>query len=525
MASSTTIQAPARQTAPAQPAGKPARTVIKFTVDNLCWDVGGEAKKLDYVEDAVIEAFPTAGQPGQTATGQALAQASVDANGNAELELPANTGTFRIRVLAPFTSLAAVGPDFDPALATRNVGAAKKVSTWHVFRPFELDVTAANSAVSTFKVAPGFDKNGSVQAEGGKLRVRLMPVWVRGAHNTRGASVAEYIVVHRSAGNDVAKCVPSWAKIGPHYFICKDGQVCKMVMENHQAWHAGLYCKDTKNSWWRKGARGNCRSIGIELVNGDTWKEDPTTKSKHPPFTAAQYASLLELLRALIKKCGIRPWQIIGHTDVSPYDPERQHDPGFAFQWTKLEEAELGLKPDEGYLLTPEDYGGYFFVRRHGILQLGDDDRSRRFGGEQDPIGDRPELFRNFAATIQPPPFTRFQLRDQTTPRISVTSLPPAKSGGVLDPRERPRVTGNPISELQDDLIQIGYDLAGGAGIPRVTGAFDDNTRVCVRRFQQHFFTFDRNFASADGRVNRVTAEYIKMARKGLERVGAIPRA
>ncbi|MGH8549204.1 MAG: N-acetylmuramoyl-L-alanine amidase [Methylococcales bacterium] len=394
------------------------------------------------------------------------------------------------------------------------------MTTWHIFRPFEFEAKFVNKVISTFKAGAGFEKNGTAERQASKLRVRLMPVWVQGASNTRKPT-PDLIVLHRSASNKVGECVPTWTKTGPHYFICQDGQICKMVQDNQMAWHAGNYLNETKNSWWRIPPRGNIRSIGIELVNGDIHGTDPITKTSSPVFTEAQYQALIWLLGELIRRFGIPRYQIVAHTDVSPFDPVRQKDPGPSFQWKRLENEDLGMRPLEGYMLTPDDYGGYFSIRRNGILRPGNSDVARKFGGEINPLEDRPESFPKPQKRSAIPPLTVPVLHQPFVhPFVDIRLKLP--EGGLLDPRERPAVKGNPITELQDDLIQIGYDLVSGKVQPKTTGVFDENTRVCVKRFQQHFFTFDRLLASADGRVNRMTAEWIKKVRKGLESAGAI---
>lgn len=105
-------------------------------------------------------------------------------------------------------------------------------------------------------------------------------------------------------------------RVSCHLFIDRDGQLVQFVPLRQRAWHAG----DSSLS-----GREDCNShsIGIELEGTDTL-----------PYTDAQYASLVLVLRALRETFpGITPDRIVGHSDVSP---ERKSDPGPAFDWRRL---------------------------------------------------------------------------------------------------------------------------------------------------------------------------------------------
>jgi N-acetylmuramoyl-L-alanine amidase len=125
-------------------------------------------------------------------------------------------------------------------------------------------------------------------------------------------------------------CDPD-AKVSAHYLIDEDGSVVQLVPEERRAWHAGV-------SEWQGRARLNDCSIGLELVNpGHEWG--------YRPFTEAQYATCLELCRAILARWPIPPGRVLAHSDVAP---ARKQDPGELFDWPRLAAAGIGLWPRLG---------------------------------------------------------------------------------------------------------------------------------------------------------------------------------
>jgi AmpD protein len=110
-------------------------------------------------------------------------------------------------------------------------------------------------------------------------------------------------------------------QVSAHFFIERDGAVTQFVSCNERAWHAGLS---------RFAERENCNdfSLGIELEGTDDL-----------PFTAAQYAALIELARQLQAAYpAITVERICGHSDIAP---GRKTDPGPAFDWQHVRRALL----------------------------------------------------------------------------------------------------------------------------------------------------------------------------------------
>lgn len=108
-------------------------------------------------------------------------------------------------------------------------------------------------------------------------------------------------------------------QVSAHFFIERDGAVTQFVSCNERAWHAGVS---------RFAERENCNdfSLGIELEGTDDL-----------PFTAVQYAALIELTRQLQAAYpAITLERICGHSDIAP---GRKTDPGPVFDWQRVRMA------------------------------------------------------------------------------------------------------------------------------------------------------------------------------------------
>jgi AmpD protein len=101
-----------------------------------------------------------------------------------------------------------------------------------------------------------------------------------------------------------------------HVVIRRDGQLTQYVPFGERAWHAGLSQYLTRTGC-------NDFSIGVELEGTD-----------ETPYTAAQYATLVRLIVALLEAYpSLAPEHIVGHSDIAP---GRKTDPGPAFDWGRL---------------------------------------------------------------------------------------------------------------------------------------------------------------------------------------------
>ncbi len=147
----------------------------------------------------------------------------------------------------------------------------------------------------------------------------------------------KYLILHYT-GMDTGKAAldrlcDEAAKVSAHYLIEEDGRVFSLVPEDKRAWHAGL------SSW--EGERDiNGHSIGVELVNPG--HDSPGYKGDYRPFPEAQMAALIDLCRGILTRHDIKPWHVLGHSDVAP---ARKCDPGELFDWQRLAEAGIGVWP------------------------------------------------------------------------------------------------------------------------------------------------------------------------------------
>jgi N-acetylmuramoyl-L-alanine amidase len=115
------------------------------------------------------------------------------------------------------------------------------------------------------------------------------------------------------------------SEVSSHYFIDEDGAILQLVPEVRRAWHAGV-------GVWKGERDVNSASIGIEIVN-------PGHEGDLPPFSDAQIAATIALLRDIASRHAIRPERILAHSDIAP---ARKRDPGERFPWDVLWRAGVG---------------------------------------------------------------------------------------------------------------------------------------------------------------------------------------
>ncbi|MEW7866527.1 N-acetylmuramoyl-L-alanine amidase [Aeromonas diversa] len=135
-------------------------------------------------------------------------------------------------------------------------------------------------------------------------------------------------------------------QVSAHYLIPRDTNqhplpVYQLVPDSQRAWHAG-------KSRWQSQAGLNAASLGIEIVNLGYPPEQaqlPLQARRWQPFEEAQIRALATLLQEKVRRYGIGPTRLLGHSDVAP---ARKVDPGPRFPWQRLhEEFGLGAWPDE----------------------------------------------------------------------------------------------------------------------------------------------------------------------------------
>ena len=144
---------------------------------------------------------------------------------------------------------------------------------------------------------------------------------------TRVNKDIKLIVIHytgmQSKIESIKKLLNTKHKVSCHYLISKNGDIFNLVSIKNRAWHAGY-------SFWNGETDINSNSIGIEL--------DYSPYGNNNKYTAKLINSLLKLLNRIVKKHNISPFNILGHSDVSPY---RKIDPGKKFPWHILEDKNL----------------------------------------------------------------------------------------------------------------------------------------------------------------------------------------
>jgi N-acetylmuramoyl-L-alanine amidase len=151
-------------------------------------------------------------------------------------------------------------------------------------------------------------------------------------------SRVQFVVVHyTNASLERSLQLLTHGEVSSHYLIGDDkgATIYKLMDENVRAWHAG-------ESEWNGRTWLNSSSIGIEIVNPG-FKDTPTGRVWYP-YTEDQVQSLIVLLKDISKRHGIKPRDIIGHSDIAPL---RKLDPGPLFPWKRLAAEGLGIWPNE----------------------------------------------------------------------------------------------------------------------------------------------------------------------------------
>jgi len=156
-----------------------------------------------------------------------------------------------------------------------------------------------------------------------------------------------------TAAAALARLTDPAAKVSAHYLISEEGTVTQMVSEERRAWHAGA-------AYWRGITDVNSASVGIELANpGHEWG--------YRPFPPAQMAALIPLLADIVWRHGVRPADVVGHSDVAP---ARKQDPGELFDWPRLARLGLALPTPRPRIRLLHDNPGAFYL---GLERFGYD--------------------------------------------------------------------------------------------------------------------------------------------------------
>jgi N-acetylmuramoyl-L-alanine amidase len=158
-------------------------------------------------------------------------------------------------------------------------------------------------------------------------------------HNERALPVS-ILVLHYTgmprAGEAIDWLCNPASGVSAHWFVDEDGTVTQLVAEARRAWHAG-------RSFWRGITDVNSASVGIEIQNpGHEWG--------YRRFPRRQMAALLPLVTDIVRRHGIEPANVVGHSDIAP---TRKEDPGELFDWGLLARHGLALARPEALLPDP----------------------------------------------------------------------------------------------------------------------------------------------------------------------------
>ena len=141
------------------------------------------------------------------------------------------------------------------------------------------------------------------------------------------------LILHHTAGSlpsslEILQGKDPKHKVGVHYVVTDEPKprVIRMVPEHMAAYHAG------KSAWGKLNGL-NQHSVGIEIINYD---------GNVYPYSEAQADIIFALCQEIIRRHDIKPWNVIGHSDVSV---GRKVDPGSKFPWAKLASLGIGAWP------------------------------------------------------------------------------------------------------------------------------------------------------------------------------------
>jgi N-acetylmuramoyl-L-alanine amidase len=156
------------------------------------------------------------------------------------------------------------------------------------------------------------------------------------------SSRARYLVLHYTVTDTPASIrlftARGGAEVSVHYLLTDEPTpvIYNIVDESRAAYQAG------SDAGWKNDRSLNLMSIGIEIVNAG-WVEGPNGRT-WAPFPEKQIDTLIPLVRDIMARNGIRPENVLGHSDVAP---QRKQDPGILFPWKRLAAEGLVPWPDE----------------------------------------------------------------------------------------------------------------------------------------------------------------------------------
>lgn len=162
-------------------------------------------------------------------------------------------------------------------------------------------------------------------------------------HSRNADSRIRFLVLHYTESDEPTSLEElTHGNVSAHYLVPvhppqRDGKpvVLQLVPEALRAWQAGV-------SEWQGTTELNAASIGIENVNSGP--HDTPQGREWAPWPPDQVAAIIALSRDIVRRYGIAPTRVVGHSDIAP---QRKIDPGPRFPWKQLYEAGVGAWPDD----------------------------------------------------------------------------------------------------------------------------------------------------------------------------------
>jgi len=154
-------------------------------------------------------------------------------------------------------------------------------------------------------------------------------------HAVSQDSRVQFIVLHYTE-IDFARSLHRLTEeeVSSHYLVNdQPPTIYRLVDEDRRAWHAGP-------SYWQSYTHLNSSSIGIEIVNSGNGGDPNAGYAEYP---GQQIEQVIELVRDVQRRHGVRPDRVLGHSDVQPLTKQ---DPGPRFPWYELALAGLIVWPD-----------------------------------------------------------------------------------------------------------------------------------------------------------------------------------
>ena len=147
----------------------------------------------------------------------------------------------------------------------------------------------------------------------------------------------DLLVIHYTALDfETSLRVLTQQVVSSHYLVDIDPPtIYRLVDEDRRANHAGV-------SFWERRALLNTSSIGIEIVN--LGRVEGPDGPRYTPYPERQIDAVVALVRDIVKRWGIPPHRVVGHSDIAP---GRKQDPGPMFPWKRLADEGLARWYDE----------------------------------------------------------------------------------------------------------------------------------------------------------------------------------